>query len=63
MQEIADRLGGTDRMAEFLGFLVRTRTFSPFTSLDFAGDLAAFSGIDLRSLSEADREYIRSMMQ
>jgi aminopeptidase N len=49
MQEIANRLGGTDRMADFLRYLVQSRTFVPFTTLDLAGDLEAFSGIDLRA--------------
>jgi hypothetical protein len=48
VQEIADRLGGTDRMTDFLRLLVETRTFAPFTTLELVGDLAAFSGIDLR---------------
>jgi aminopeptidase N len=49
MQDIANRLGGTDRMTDFLRTVVQGRTFAPFTTLDFVGDLAAFSGIDLRS--------------
>lgn len=49
MQEIANRLGGTGRMAEFLAHLVRTRSFAPFTTMDFVGDLAAYAGVDLRS--------------
>jgi hypothetical protein len=48
MQDIANRLGGTDRMAAFLKFLVQARSFSPLTTMDFVGDLATFSGIDLR---------------
>ncbi|HEX6974780.1 MAG TPA: hypothetical protein VF147_10280, partial [Vicinamibacterales bacterium] len=49
MQYIANRLGGTDRMTDFLRTVVQNRTFAPFTTLEFSGDLAAFSGIDLRS--------------
>jgi hypothetical protein len=48
MQNIADRLGGTDRMTAFLGSIVQKRTFAPFTTLEFADELASFSGIDLR---------------
>jgi hypothetical protein len=36
-------------MTDFLRTVVQSRTFAPFTTLDFVGDLAAFSGIDLRS--------------
>ncbi len=49
MQDIANRLGGTDRMTDFLRSLVERRTFAPFTTLEFVGDLAAYSGIDLRA--------------
>jgi len=49
MQEIANRLGGTDGMAGFLASLVRDRSFAPFTTMDFIGDLDAYAGIDLRS--------------
>jgi len=49
MQAIADRLGGTDRMADFLGYLVQHYTFAPFTTLDFVAYLKDFSGVDLRT--------------
>jgi len=49
MQAIADRLGGTDRMADFLGYLVQNYTFAPFTTLDFVAYLKDFSGVDLRA--------------
>ncbi len=49
MQAIADRLGGTDRMTEFLRYVVDRYTFAPFTTLDFAGFLKDYSGVDLRS--------------
>jgi hypothetical protein len=49
MQAIADRLGGTDRMADFLKYLVHSYTFEPFTTLDFVTYLKDFSGVDLRT--------------
>ena len=49
MQAIADRLGGTDRMADFLKYLVQNYTFVPFTTLDFVEYLRDFSGLDLRT--------------
>jgi hypothetical protein len=49
MQALADRLGGTDRMADFLGYLVQNHTFAPFTTLDFVAYLKDFSGVDLRA--------------
>jgi hypothetical protein len=49
MQAIADRLGGTDRMTEFLRYVVERYTFAPFTTLDFAGFLKDYAGLDLRS--------------
>jgi len=49
MQAIADRLGGTDRMTEFLRYVVDRYTFAPFTTLEFAGFLKDYSGVDLRA--------------
>ena len=49
MQAIADRLGGTDQMTGFLRYVVDRYTFSPFTTLDFAGFLKDYSGVDLRT--------------
>jgi aminopeptidase N len=49
MQAIADRLGGTDRMADFLRYLVQNYTFAPFTTMDFVAYLQEFSGVDLRA--------------
>jgi hypothetical protein len=49
MQDITNRLGGTDRMTDFLRFVVQVRSFAPFTTMEFVGDLAAFSGVDLRA--------------
>jgi hypothetical protein len=53
MQDIANRLGGTDRMTEFLRFVVQERSFAPFTTMEFVSDLAAFAGIDLRAQVQA----------
>ena len=49
MQAIADRLGGTDRMTEFLRYVVDHYAFAPFTTLEFAGFLKDYSGVDLRT--------------
>jgi hypothetical protein len=49
MQAVANRLGGTDRMADFLKYLVQSYTFEPFTTLDFVAYLKDFSGVDLRT--------------
>ena len=49
MQAIADRLGGTDQMTGFLRYVVERYTFAPFTTLDFAGFLKDYSGVDLRT--------------
>jgi hypothetical protein len=49
MQAIADRLGGTDRMTDFLRYVVDRYTFAPFTTLEFAGFLKDYSGVDLRA--------------
>jgi hypothetical protein len=48
MQAIANRLGGVDRMTDFLRFLVETRSFSPFTTMEFVTAVATFSGVDMR---------------
>jgi len=49
MQAVANRLGGTDRMADFLKYLVQNYTFEPFTTLDFTAYLKDFSGVDMRT--------------
>jgi aminopeptidase N len=49
MQAVADRLGGTDRMTDFLRYVVDRHTFAPFTTLDFVGFLREYSGVDLRT--------------
>jgi hypothetical protein len=49
MQAIAERLGGTDRMTDFLRYVVDRYTFAPFTTLDFAGFLNDYSGVDMRA--------------
>jgi hypothetical protein len=49
MQDVADRLGGTDRMTDFLRSLEARHAFAPFTTLDFAAYLKEYSGIDLRT--------------
>ena len=48
MQAIANRLGGTDGMTDFLRVLVETRSFSPFTTMEFVTAVATFSGVDMR---------------
>jgi hypothetical protein len=49
MQAIADALGGTDRMTEFLRYVVERHTFAPFTTLEFVAFLKDYSGVDLRA--------------
>jgi len=49
MQDIADRLGGTDRMTDFLASLEAERAFAPLTTMDFVEHQKAYSGIDLRA--------------
>ena len=49
MQAIADRLGGTDRMTEFLRYVVGRATFAPFTTFEFVGFLQDYAGIDMRT--------------
>ena len=49
MQAVADRLGGTDRMTEFLRYVVERHTFAPFTTLEFVAFLKDYSGVDLRA--------------
>ena len=49
MQAIADRLGGTDRMTEFLRYVVGRATFAPFTTFEFVGFLQDYSGLDMRA--------------
>ena len=49
MQAVADRLGGTERMTDFLRVLVERHSFAPFTTPEFAGFLQQYTGVDMRA--------------
>jgi hypothetical protein len=49
MQAVADRLGGTDRLTDFLRVLVERHSFAPFTTTEFVGFLQQYTGVDMRA--------------
>jgi aminopeptidase N len=49
MQAVADRLGGTDRLADFLRVLVERHSFAPFTTTEFVALLQQYTGVDMRA--------------
>ena len=49
MQAIAERLGGTDQMTEFLRYVADRYSFAPFTTLEFVGFLKDYAGLDMRT--------------
>jgi aminopeptidase N len=48
METIARRLGGRAALVSFLSYVHRRHAFAPFGTMDLAGYLLDFSGIDLR---------------
>jgi hypothetical protein len=48
VQYLADRLGGTDRMGQFLRYVYERYAFTPFTTIDFVSYYRDFSGIDVK---------------